>query len=322
MNPTKIEWTDYSSNPIYATVDGKRGWFCEKVSPGCAHCYAAAMNTGRFGNGLDFIPANRERVEFHLNEKELLEWSRPKYAGKRVFAFDMTDLFGDWVSDEWLLEIWLAMALAPAVTFQILTKRPERARDFLHDLQYPLGDGRTDIRTFDGALWPLPNVWLGVTCENQHFADERIPILLDTPAAVRFVSCEPMLGPIDLTLPDCQHLGFTGDVCDGCGAVAVFERGPDGFDHIVIQETPLSRLSWVIAGGESGGPERRRLVLPNHQGGWYPKPTALAWARSLRDQCLTAGIPYFWKQWGGPTSKSGGRLLGGREWSEFPEVSV
>src|SRR3990167_803419 len=220
MNPTKIEWCDYSSNPIYATA-GKCGWFCEKVSPGCAHCYASTMNEGRFGNGLEFVPANRKLVEFHLNLKELMEWQKPKYAGKRVFAFDMTDLFGEWVSDEWLMDIFAAMERSP-LTFLILTKRPERMKEIViryqrANLKLRGGEYGAD-GSWRGEYGVLENLWLGVTVENQHWADARIPILLDTPAAVRFLSCEPMLGPMWLRLS--QEMGWPVD--------------------------------WVIVGGESG----------------------------------------------------------------------
>jgi protein gp37 len=171
----------------------------------------------------------------------------------------------------------------------------------------------------------LPNVWLGVSVENQARADERIPLLLDTPAAVRFVSAEPLLGPLNLHryVWD-EPSGLAGD----------WERG----------------LDWCIVGGESGGPPERRLVercetssgMPYHQfniegepperagrihkpcsgTGWRPKPEALEWVRSIRDQCQAAGVPFFFKQWGGPTPKSGGRLLDGREWGEMPRQEV
>ena len=274
MNKTSIEWCDYSSNPIYATVDGKRGWFCEKVSPGCAHCYSSTMNEGRFGNGLEFLASNRERVEFHLNEDELREWQKLKYASKRVFAFDMTDLFGEWVSDEWLDDCFAAMSLSPA-TFLILTKRPERMRAYFADCEarvdaigeaayawtgkLPSGDPANDEEFCFIPDLPFPNVWLGVSVENQHWADERIPILLDTPAAVRFISAEPLLGALDLNR-------WIRPIWTARGSVRV------------------DFLHWVIVGGESG--PHRRSFNPD-------------WARSVRDQCAQAGVSYFMKQLGG-----------------------
>jgi protein gp37 len=177
--------------------------------------------------------------------------------------------------------------------------------------------------------WPLPNVWLGVTVENQRFADERIPLLLETPAALRFLSCEPLLGPLDLR----RWLGLRG----------VYE----------MEQLKPALIDWVIAGGESAGPAGRALVercvahdcrrledgvyciavvmdsdgninnaIPCYacQGtGYRPKPEALAWVRSLRDQCQAAGVPFFFKQWGGPRPTSGGRLLDGRTWDEMPD---
>lgn len=147
MNPTKIAWTDYTSNPLRAervidedngTIRVMDGHYCEKVGPGCAHCYASAQNArGAYpkastglaypanppGSKYDEPPVERRMVRFYLNERELLEWQKPKYAGKRCFAFDMTDLFGEWVVDEDLDKIFAAMATSPA-TFQV----PEQSR--------------------------------------------------------------------------------------------------------------------------------------------------------------------------------------------------
>ena len=203
MNKTSIEWTDFSSNPLYV-VDretGKRGWFCEKVSPGCANCYASALNIRR-GTGHAYLPANRDKVEWRLNERELEAILRRRKPA-RIFMCDMTDLFHEDVPFGFIDQIWEAMRQAHQHTFQVLTKRPERMRLYLRD-------------------WaPLPNVWLAVSVENQRMADERIPVLLDTPAAVRFLSCEPLLGPLDLTpwltpLPEleaetCQRCNETGE---------------------------------------------------------------------------------------------------------------
>ena len=147
------------------------------------------------------------------------------------------------------------MANTPQHTYQILTKRPERMRPVVSRLRHEL--------PWQG--WPLPNVWCGISCEDHDTADERIPILLDTPAAVRFISAEPLLGPIELA--------------------------------------PFGGLDWVIVGGESGAGAR---------------PMDLEWVRSLRDRCTAAGVPFFFKQWGGRTPKAGGRELDGRTWDEMP----
>jgi len=208
------------------------------------------------------------------------------------------------------------MEVAGRHTFQVLTKRPERM-------------GRL-VRDYAGGLpWPLPNVWLGVSVENQRMADERIPVLLDTPAAVRFLSCEPLLGPLSLEpyLPVTEHTSYKA--ARGC-----------------LKLNGLPRISWVICGGESGpGSAKRKLVErcwhdtggfygDEHHGlqhseteplkegdgsyHWCPKPQALEWVRSLRDQCVAAGVPFFFKQWGATTPKAAGRLLDGREWDEMP----
>jgi protein gp37 len=269
MNKSSIEWTTWTSNPIQAYADGQRGWFCEKVSPGCAHCYSSTLNERRGrGNGLAFLPANRDKVTFRLNESELAEWSRkrrngrPLYTG-RCFAFDMTDLFGEWVSDEWLDKIFYAMALAPNLEFQILTKRPERMREYVERRCQENASAAAAWSAVEGKDyrlgWPLPNVWLGVTVENQRWADHRVPILLDTPAAVRFVSAEPLLEKVELW----QWMDPWKDM--------------PGYAR-------EASIDWVIVGGESG---------PKH------RPFDRDWARSLVDEGHDCGAKVFVKQLGG-----------------------
>jgi protein gp37 len=208
------------------------------------------------------------------------------------------------------------MAIAQQHQFLILTKRPERMRALLTQSKQDYGPvagmpafqmatilaaGRIARERFpkkrlDVSIeWPLPNVWLGTSVENQRWANERVPQLLDTPAAVRFLSCEPLLGPVDLTR--C----WTGDesYVDGFRGQEVFTP-----QHVAIRPRETGKLGWVIAGGESG---------PVH------RPLDLAWARSLRDQCVAAGVPYFLKQLGG--RRAGGQaLLDGREWRQYPNV--
>ena len=263
MNKTQIEWTDFTSNPLRAInkATGKSGHFCEMVSQGCRHCYASSLQM-RYGTGLPFVPRNREKVELYLNERELAEWGKPKYRGKRVFAFDMTDLFGEWVSDEWLAACFQAMADAPGVTFQILTKRPERMRQFL-DAKEGLGC----VAEATGYRYPLPNVWLGVTVEDQRWCWPRVAALIDTPAAVRFVSAEPLLGPIS----------FAGML----GRKYMRAGGPE--PRYGGMGMSFEGLDWMIVGGESG-PKHRRFD-PD-------------WARSIRDQCAEAGVAFFMKQLG------------------------
>jgi protein gp37 len=331
---TKIEWCTDSWNPIRARgVAGKIGWHCEHVSEGCRFCYAEAINR-RLGTGLEYKPGYRDALEIFLDEKTLLQplkWKKPR----RVFVCSMTDLFADFVSDEMIDRIFAVMALCPQHQFQVLTKRSARMRAYcstiqkygrwlsMEDVALQLGrDPRgADNDGFDWLAHKefLPNVWLGVSCEDQKRADERIPDLLQTPAAIRFVSLEPLLGPIDLKR---------------CGSIERPERG------VVQKVNPLSgffapdafvpRLDWVIAGGESG---------PN------ARPMHPDSARSIRDQCEAAGVPFFFKQWGewadaddyaletqehfdarGKTEgksirvgkRAAGRLLDGREHSEYP----
>jgi protein gp37 len=223
MSKTKIEWATDSWNPIRARnlKTGRVGWYCEHKSDGCANCYAEGMNN-RLGTGLPFKPGHRQDVELFLDEKTLtqpLHWKRPRM----IFVCSMSDLFADFVTDEWIDKIFAVMALCPQHTFQCLTKRAGRMGGYLRAERAPfdcadaaLTVGRHLPDGYPGwcidnwrpsvikhctqpARWPLPNVWLGVSAERQEEADERIPLLLDTPAAIRFVSAEPLLGPIDFS---------------------------------------------------------------------------------------------------------------------------
>ena len=285
MNKTKIEWTDSTWNPI-------RG--CSRVSEGCRNCYAEKVAYRFSGSGQAYeglvqvrktvtypegtrIPQWNGQVQFvakHLLDP--LKWKEPR----RIFVNSMSDLFHENVSDEWIDLIFGVMAHSPQHTFQILTKRPERmmawasAKDRVVTVYDALVDSNiADDRKADELIcrgqdrilkphpeygysfdcrWPLPNVWLGVSVENQAAADERIPLLLQTPAAVRFISAEPLLGPVEISSHRYPALWTT-------------------------------KLGWVIVGGESGPGAR-----PMHPD----------WARSLRDQCQAAGVPFFFKQWG------------------------
>ncbi|SKS50647.1 DUF5131 family protein [Mycobacteroides abscessus] len=248
---TGIEWTDATWNPVTG---------CDKVSPGCDHCYAETFaerwrgTRGHyFENGFD--------VQLRPDKLGLpLRWTKPR----RIFVNSMSDLFHDKVPDEYIARVFAVMALAPQHTFQLLTKRHGRIRSLLNSAYFLQAVGRVWAeppsdwplpRDWRVPVWPLPNVWLGVSAEDQKRADLRIPALLDTPAAVRFVSAEPLLGPIDL------H-------ADPIGKDSVFWIG---------------HLDLVIVGGESGPSAR-----PMHPD----------WARSLRDQCVAAGVPFLFKQWG------------------------
>lgn len=251
MGDTKIEWTDKTWNPI-------RG--CSRVSEGCRNCYAerqAARFRGEgeaYGGlvrmGADGPHWTGEVAFIERNLEDPLHWRKPC----RVFVNSMSDLFHEKVQDEWLNVLFSnVMEIATRHTFQILTKRPER---MLKYLSWRWGDGRI----------PMRNIWIGVSVEDQKTADERIPLLLETPAAVRFISYEPALGPIDLDSESENGLHALGCGCNECRRHGK-SRG----------------LDWVIVGGESGPGAR-----PMHPD----------WARSVRDQCQAAEVPFFFKQWG------------------------
>lgn len=273
---SSIEWTDATWNPIRAEIAAVRGgragvhkgWHCVKVSPGCANCYAERMNL-RLGTGERYT--KNATTEAVLDEEVLcapLRWKKPRM----IFVCSMTDLFGVWVRNAWIDEVFAIMALCPQHTFQVLTKRAARMRAYVenpishHNMEYIVErrwfnhDGRTvSYKRF------LPNVWLGVSCEDQERANERIPELIQTPAAVRWVSCEPLLERI-------QFKDVPG--------LNTLTKGP--------------QLDWVVVGGESG-----RGARPMHP----------LWVQSLRDQCKGAGVPFFFKQWGEwlPTEQFGGK---------------
>lgn len=225
MNKTSIEWTDYTWNPVTG---------CHKVSQGCKNCYAETL-TNRFGKVWG-VGSFRQVI---CHPDRLMEpiYMGDKLAGKKVFVCDMSDLFHDDVPVDFIADVFEHIWNCRDTTFQILTKRPARALALMEEIS-------------DRILVELPfkNVWFGVSCEDQETADERIPLLLAIDAKVRFLSCEPLLGPIDLS-----------PYTDGGG------------------------IHWVIAGGESG-----RNSRPMHPD----------WARSLRDQCASASVPFFFKQWG------------------------
>lgn len=219
MSSTSIEWTEKTWNPITG---------CTKVSPGCDHCYAEGIarrfaGSKAFPNGFE-VTLHPERLDTPLR------WRKPA----RVFVNSMSDLFHDAVPDEYIARVFGVMADASQHTFQVLTKRHGRMRSLLNDGEFfqEVRGLAIDAHGMAGIPWPLPNVWLGCSVEDQKRADLRIPALLDTPAAVRFLSCEPLLGAVDL----CQ---------DGW----LF---PDEFDR--------PGVAWVIVGGESG-PGARRMEL-------------------------------------------------------------
>ena len=229
-----IEWTDATWNPVTG---------CTKVSPGCKNCYAERLATRLqlMGN-----PRYMKGFALTLHDDQLqlpLRWRQPR----RIFVNSMSDLFHGDVPEAFIQSVFRTMEQAHWHSFQVLTKRADRLAKLAPKLPWP------------------DNVWMGVSVENADYAD-RIDLLRDVPAAVRFLSIEPLLGP--------------------------------------LSKLRLWKIDWVIAGGESG---------PRHR---KPDP---AWVRDIRDQCVKAGVPFFFKQWGGPIAKSGGRVLDGRTWDEMPD---
>lgn len=257
---TGIEWTDATWNPVTG---------CTKLSPaspGCANCYASTFAERFRGTPGHYFERG---FDVQLRPEKLdqpLRWRRPR----RIFVNSMSDLFHDDVPADFIAKVFAIMALAPQHTFQVLTKRHARMRSLLSADYF-----RTEVRghaawwadhlnlKLPPPYWPLPNVWLGVSTENQQWADIRIPALLDTPAAVRFISSEPLLGPVRL---QDEWLLPTDDE---------FTRADLG--------GRWKWLDWVIVGGESGHGAR-----PMHPD----------WARGLRDQCTAAGVPFLFKQHG------------------------
>ena len=228
-----IEWTEATWNPVTG---------CSKVSPGCAHCYAET-----FAERWRGTPGHPYEQGFDLKLwparlQQPLRWTRPRM----IFVNSMSDLFHEDIPIDFIEEVFDVMALADHHTFQILTKRHERLDELANVLHWP------------------DNVWMGVSIENRRFVG-RADVLRNVPAAVRFISAEPLLGPL-------EGLGLEG-------------------------------IDWLIAGGESG---------PRH------RPVREAWVCELRDRCQAEGVAFFFKQWGGFRSKTGGRTLEGRTWSEMP----
>lgn len=295
---TGIEWTDATWNPVTG---------CTKVSPGCDHCYAERVTERFHGKG------SFATVQLHPDRLDLpLHWRKPR----RIFVNSMSDLFHadvlkfeDGNTIPFLARVFARMVATDRHVFQVLTKRPGVMAAVMRSARFKL-DVNTELLRMGHpvmrggmsepeTLWP-PHIWMGTSVEDQHWAGIRIPALGKTPAAVRFLSLEPLLGPVDL------------------GAFAV---SPDDGTTVNLP------FDWVIAGGESGKDAR---------------PMRPKWARDIRDQCLAAGVPFLFKQWGefAPArhgeawqvgeefwpiwrygKKSAGRELDGRTWDEYPVAS-
>ncbi len=250
---TGIEWTDATWNPVTG---------CTKVSAGCDNCYAATLAERLLRDRyLSREPVRRSELAardpfaVRLWPERLKDpdtWRQPR----QVFVNSMSDLFHVDVPDDFVRQVFATMLAVDRHIYQVLTKRPARARRFVE----------ANRGLFPKRRMPA-HIWIGTSVEDQSVS-YRVRQLTDVPAEVRFLSCEPLIGPLQLEL--------------------------DG-------------IAWVIAGGESG--VRRR-------------PMKEAWVRGLRNQCVAAGVPFFFKQWGGRTPKAGGRELDGELWSEMPTVGV
>ena len=307
---SSIEWTDATWNPTTG---------CTKISPGCAHCYIESTPPFRMA-GRKFVNG-KIPLEFHDDRLgKPLTWKKPK----RIFVNSLSDLFHEDVPDGYIDRVFATMTVTPRHTYQLLTKRADRMADYfsvepnvlrdrwLDTVIMDMGEDASafaanfingwsnpkECPQFDGPAdgtkprWPLPNLWLGVTTENQAAADERIPHLLKVPAAVRFLSCEPLLGPVDLK----RHL-----------AAALYRQVKKRYPSDEARTPAHLRYNgppspdWVIVGGESGHGAR---------------PCDVAWIRSIIAQCKAAEVPVFCKQLGampGETTPDGDSV---RAWGE------
>jgi len=301
--PSKIEWTHYTSNPIVPVVGG---WGCTKVSPGCANCCSETINK-RFGNKRDFTGS----WKFEVKEYELKKLLTSKaISGKRVFVCDMCDTFHEDVGFDLIDQLFAVFARRQDVTFQVLTKRPQRMAEYLNIKTDNREEdiGRQAVSLSKGESnglfeFPLTNVWLGTSVEDQKRADERIHHLIRCPAAVRFLSCEPLLGDVKLTL---------------CERVIDIQRRE--YATYASAKRMQRHIHWVIVGGESGTKAR---------------PCNVEWIRSIVDQCKSASVPVFvkqlgsrpeWGKYGGssgtaPQSRNAGVIThtNGGDPSEWPE---
>lgn len=298
---SSIEWTGGTWTPIRARRrdTGKTGWHCEKVSPGCMKCYSETFNERNLpngGTGLSYTVPSRDLVEIFLDEKILqwpFQWKKPK----KIFVCSMTDLFADFVPYEIICKVFGVMLDTPRHIYQVLTKRIGRAHELLSDAGFANDVAYSSNWDSPTIPWPLPNVWMGTSCENQDAADSRIPALLQTPAAIRFVSYEPALGPIDFTEIHPDGLELPGPECVPVNIDALREQS----DAHYFQ--PPAVIDWIIYGAESGTGAR-----PNNED----------WARSVRDQCAATDTAFFYKQ----NAKNGRKIptpeLDGRKWIQFP----
>lgn len=320
---SRIEWTDATWNPVTG---------CSKVSPGCQHCYAERLSLRQGWSHHPWTASHaEENVVVHPDRLlQPMRWPRPR----SIFVNSMSDLFHDQVPTMFLDQVFAVMAFCydvsvvtldnvvascrPRHRFQVLTKRPQRQRDYLSDLaalaQRPASEqfassfaaaSRAVSQAAGHPIWPnapfhtlrwirdgFPGLWVGVSVEDQRRADERIPLLLQTPAPIRFLSCEPLLGPVDLS------------AFQPFSAECFCQDSPSGCRPRQAVGCPVTGVDWVITGAESG-PQAR--------------PMDDDWVRTLRDQCTAAGVPFFFKQRVEHGRKLSEPVLDGRVWSEMPQ---
>ena len=294
------------------------GWYCEPVSEGCVHCLASIVNQ-RVGTGISYHatePCRSSIVPFVDVEvlRLPMQWKVPS----EIEVCSLSDLFGDFVQDEWIDKVFAVMALTPRHTFKVSTKHPARMREYLTGKGHHQPPHRTSLnfvgaaarrsdiecemmnvageKAYDavgGLHWPLPNAWMGVSIENQETADARLPILLTIPAAIRYIAAQPLLDHINIL----RHMLMTTDnlaLCSNCGHTHGGGRTPSqgyianvchyaGCRCARFAHTPGVGISWVTAGYESGP-----RALPS-------RPDIVG---EIRDQCLELGVPFHFSGWG------------------------
>ena len=307
---SSIEWLTY---PGYKPASWNPTRGCTNVSEGCRRCYARVMaarfsQPGQWGHGFADMRGGDHRWtgRVELIDGRLLEplrWKKPRC----IFVNSTSDLFHEKLSDEAIDRVFAVMALCPQHLFIVLTKRAERMRQYLlretnrlhwENSAVKVCNSPCAAHAIDDAEFPLPNVILGVSVEDQATADERIPHLLATPAACRAVSAEPLLGPID----------FRPWLVEGWrGALSSYRDKDDGIRRADIDGKLCDGIDWVIVGSESGHGAR---------------PCDIGWVRSVRDQCGDDGVAFFWKQHIKGGRKISAPELDGRTWTEFPQITV
>ncbi len=303
---TAIEWTQA---PGYKGETWNPVTGCDRVSPGCAHCYALELAGRLKGMGQKRYQRDGDPktsgpgfgLTLHVDKlEEPLRWRKPRM----VFVNSMSDLFHEEIPDEFIIKAFRVMAITPRHVFQVLTKRPERMAELM-----PLVWATLAATAPESVEFPRANIWLGVTIENRQFV-HRADLLRETPAAVRFISAEPLLGPLvpDADhMVDCEHLTYPLYEAP----VHAWRPWSDERDHRALD---LTGIDWLITGGESG-PQHRRF-----DPGWALDLQHIceqdAWELNGRD----GHTAFFHKQNGGRTPKAGGRELDGRTWSEWPDA--